>query len=118
MTIEQALKIKQNWTAEQAWNDLERLLLRDERHANKVIALACKALEKQIPEIPVIDALKGSILNAKRIKSKCWSIEIYKLEDALDLINRQKVKIEGLTAKILVKAYIHSCEECEKGGAE
>ena len=50
MTIEQALKIKQNWTAEQARNDLERLLLRDERPANKVIALACKALEKQIPK--------------------------------------------------------------------
>ena len=38
MTIEQALEIKQNWTAEQARNDLERLLLRDERPANKVIA--------------------------------------------------------------------------------
>ncbi len=50
MTIEQALKIKQNWTAEQARNDLERLLLTDERPANKVIALACKALEKQIPK--------------------------------------------------------------------
>ena len=53
MTIEQALKIKQNWTAEQARNDLERLLLRDERPANKVIALACKALEKQIPQKPI-----------------------------------------------------------------
>lgn len=50
MTIEQALKIKQNWTAEQTRNDLERLLLTDERPANKVIALACKALEKQIPK--------------------------------------------------------------------
>lgn len=50
MTIEQALKIKQNWTAEQARNDLERLLLRGERPADKVIALACKALEKQIPK--------------------------------------------------------------------
>lgn len=50
MTIEQALKIKQNWTAEQARNDLERLLLTGERPANKVIALACKALEKQIPK--------------------------------------------------------------------
>lgn len=55
MTIEQALKIKQNWTAEQARNDLERLLLRDERPADKVVALACKALEKQIPKKPVGD---------------------------------------------------------------
>ena len=53
MTIEQALKINQNWTAEQARNDLERLLLRNERPANKVIALACKALEKQIPKKPL-----------------------------------------------------------------
>lgn len=50
MTIEQALKINQDWTPEQAKNDLERLLLRDERPADKAIALACKALEKQIPK--------------------------------------------------------------------
>lgn len=49
MTIEQALKIKQYWTAEQARNDLERWLLRGESPEDKVIALACKALEKQIP---------------------------------------------------------------------
>ena len=55
MTIEQALNIKQNWTAEQARNDLERWLLRGERPADKVIALACKALEKQIPKKPVGD---------------------------------------------------------------
>ena len=53
MTIEQALKIKQKWSSKQARNDLERLLLRDERPANKVIALACKALEKQIPKKPI-----------------------------------------------------------------
>lgn len=52
MTIEQALNIKQDWTAEQARNDLERWLLRGERPADKVIALACKALEKQIPKKP------------------------------------------------------------------
>ena len=34
-------------------NDLERLLLRDERPADKVVALACKALEKQIPKKPI-----------------------------------------------------------------
>ena len=59
MTIEQALKIKQNWTAEQARNDLERLLLRDERPADKVIALACKALEKRIPQKPKLDNDNG-----------------------------------------------------------
>lgn len=59
MTIEQALKIKQNWTAEQARNDLERLLLTGERPANKVIALACKALEKQIPKKPGVDNDNG-----------------------------------------------------------
>lgn len=55
MTIEQALEIKQDWTAEQARNDLERWLLRGERPADKVIALACKALEKQIPKKPIGD---------------------------------------------------------------
>ena len=55
MTIKQALEIKQNWTAEQARNDLERWLLRGERPADKVVALACKALEKQIPKKPVGD---------------------------------------------------------------
>lgn len=50
MTIEQALEIKQTWTFEQAKNDLEKLLLRGEKPADKVIALACKALEKQIPQ--------------------------------------------------------------------
>lgn len=44
----------------------------------------------------IIEALKGSILNAERIKCKCWSIEIYKLKNALDLINRQKAEIEEL----------------------
>lgn len=53
MTIEQALEIKQNWTAEQARNDLEKLLLRGEQPADEVIALACKALEKQIPKKPI-----------------------------------------------------------------
>lgn len=59
MTIEQALKIEQNWTAEQARNDLERLLLTGERPANKVIALACKALEKQIPKKLKLDNDNG-----------------------------------------------------------
>ena len=50
MTIEQALEIKQKWSSEQARNDLEKLLLRGEKPADKVVALACKALEKQIPK--------------------------------------------------------------------
>ena len=53
MTVEEALKIEQNWTPIQARNDLERLLLTGERPANKVIALAIKALEKQIPTKPL-----------------------------------------------------------------
>ena len=50
MTVEQALEINQKWTAEQARNDLERLLLREERPADKVVALAIRALERQIPK--------------------------------------------------------------------
>lgn len=52
MTVEEALKIDQKWTPIQARNDLERLLLTGERPAFKVIALGCKALEKQIPKKP------------------------------------------------------------------
>lgn len=59
MNYEEALEIKQNWTAEQARNDLERWLLRGERPADKVIALACKALEKQIPKKPKLDNDNG-----------------------------------------------------------
>jgi hypothetical protein len=68
--VEQALNIDQNWTAEQARNDLERLLLRGERPALKVVAMAVKALEKQIPKRAIpIRANRG---NDKRIISyKC-----------------------------------------------
>ena len=59
MTIEQALEIKQTWTSEQAKNDLEKLLLRGEKPADKVVALACKALEKQIPKKPKLDNDNG-----------------------------------------------------------
>ena len=41
-------------------------------------------------------ALKCAILNAKGYGSKVWSIEVYKLENTLDLINRLKEKIEKL----------------------
>jgi len=50
MTVEQALSIEQKWTPIQARNDMERLLLRGERPADKVIGLAVKAFEKQIPK--------------------------------------------------------------------
>ena len=48
----------------------------------------------------IIDALKGGVLNAERVKSKCWSIEIYKLKNAIDLINRQKAEIENLKVEL------------------
>lgn len=44
----------------------------------------------------IIKALKGSILNAKRLNYKAWSIDVYKLENALDLINRLKAENEML----------------------
>ena len=44
----------------------------------------------------IINALNGNISNAKKIDCKVWSIEVYKLENALDLINRQKAEIESL----------------------
>ena len=50
MTYEEALNYNQKWTAEQARNDLERYLLRNEPCAYKAIALAMQALEKQMPQ--------------------------------------------------------------------
>ena len=52
MRWEEALKIKQKWTPEQARNDLERLIITGERPADKVVGLACQALDKQIPRKP------------------------------------------------------------------
>lgn len=54
MTFEQALAIKQNLTAIQVRNDLERYLLRDEPPIYKGVAIAMQALEKQIPKKPQI----------------------------------------------------------------
>ena len=42
----------------------------------------------------IIKALEGATLNAKKCDSKVWSIELYKLENALDLITRQQTEIE------------------------
>lgn len=53
MRWEEALKINQKWTAEQARNDLERLIITGERPADKVVGLACEALDKQIPKKPL-----------------------------------------------------------------
>ena len=44
----------------------------------------------------IIKTLEGAILNAKGCDSKVWSIEIYKLENALDLINRLQAEKEEL----------------------
>ena len=44
----------------------------------------------------IINSLKGSILNAKSIDCNLWTIDIYRLENILDLINRQQAEIERL----------------------
>ena len=56
----------------------------------------------------IIKALEGAILNAKKYDSKVWSIEVYKLENALDLINRQQAEIERL------KEFIVETRRCDK----
>ena len=62
--------------------------------------------DKKLTDEEIIKALEGSILNAKWCDSKAWSIEIYKLESALDLINRQKAEIDRLKTenKIYIEA--------------
>ena len=48
----------------------------------------------------IIKALNGNISNAKRCDCKVWSIEVYKLENVFDLINRQKAEIERLKCEM------------------
>lgn len=50
MTYEKALNFDQTWTAKQAFNDLEKYLLRQEPPAMKAVALGMQALEKQMPQ--------------------------------------------------------------------
>ncbi len=64
--------------------------------------------DKKLTDEEIIKALEGSILNAKGCDSKVWSIEIYKLESALDLINRQKSEIERLKGSIIVNNIMES----------
>ena len=56
----------------------------------------------------IIKALEGSISNAKSIDCKVWTVDVCKLEKALDLINRQKAEIErlqGLLSEWKTEAY-------------
>ena len=48
----------------------------------------------------IIKSLNGNISNAKRCDCKVWSIEVYKLENVFDLINRQKAEIERLKCEM------------------
>ena len=61
--------------------------------------------DKKLTDEEIIKALEGSILNAKWCDSKAWSIEIYKLESALDLINCQKAENEMLKKRISDKKH-------------
>lgn len=53
-------------------------------------------MHKKVTDNEIKTALKGAILNAKGYDSKVWSIEVYKLENALDLINRLQSENERL----------------------
>lgn len=77
MTIEQALKIKQKWSSEQARNDLENLLLRGEKPADKVVALACKALEKQIPKKVIFRYDEQDSICCPNCKGELMSMDWY-----------------------------------------
>lgn len=77
MTIEQALEIKQKWSSEQARNDLEKLLLRGEKPADKVVALACKALEKQIPKKVILGYDEHDSICCPNCKRELMSMDWY-----------------------------------------
>ena len=74
-----------------------------------------------------IKALEGAILNAKGCDSKVWSIEIYKLENALDLINRlqaenkrlgKEVNLVSIQFQDLQERYEEAQAEIERLNAE
>lgn len=52
--------------------------------------------DKNLTNNEIIKTLEGAILNAKGCDSKVWSIEIYKLENALNLITHQQAELENL----------------------
>lgn len=57
----------------------------------------------------IIKALNRNISNAKSIDCIVWSIEVYKLENALDLINRQKAEIERLQNALMGECMLSAC---------
>lgn len=59
----------------------------------------------------IVKALTGSVLNAKSVDCKIWSIEVCKLEEALALINRQQAEVERLKKKIKAMKDIHDKKE-------
>lgn len=59
--VQKFINFSQKWTEEQALNDLEKYLLRDEPPAKKPIAMAMAALDKQKPK-KSINLLKMSYL--------------------------------------------------------
>ena len=75
----------------------------------------------------IIKTLEGAILNAKGCDSKVWSIEIYKLENALDLINRlqaenkrlgKEVNLVSIQFQDLQERYEEAQAEIERLNAE
>ena len=50
----------------------------------------------------IIKTLEGAILDSKRYDSKVWLIAAYKLENAIDLINRQQAEIDRLNKEIQI----------------
>ena len=64
------------------------------------IKAVTKMPNSKLKDNAIKKALEGAILNAKKCDSKVWSIEVYKLENALDLINRQEEEKQNLVADI------------------
>ena len=56
--------------------------------------------DKKLTDNEIKSALKCAILNAKGYGSKVWSIEVYKLENTLDLINRLQAQNKDLAETV------------------
>ncbi len=64
--------------------------------------------DKKLINSVIKSALEGAILNSKRYDCKVWAIEVYKLENALDLITHLQEENDTL------KEFIVETRRCDK----
>lgn len=61
----------------------------------------------------IIKDLNRSILNAKMVGRRVCSLDVYKLKNVLDLINRQKEKIKKFDEKLVIQQGLIDYQKAE-----